>query len=428
MEKITMPHNADFERAVLSSMLILEDDRATILQRLKAVDYYLSAHREIFQSISNLDFKGLAPEPSLIDAEIKSRGSAVDPMLINEILDREPIAINLEYYIETLKDLALKRRLAEIGNVIFKKAVNGEDLSGRGVHDYALQKIIDLGACNDVENESLSNTLCEIVSGIEDNASAMGKIPGVPTGFYDLDDLIGGLKPCNMYVIAARPGRGKSALAENIAVNAALGGVRVQIFSMEMSRQQLAVRWLAAESEIDLKRIEHFQLSDSDKIKINDAARKLYKLGIDIYDRGGLSNLDLEQLCRQFKARNNIGLVIVDYLQLASGQHPKNPVKDTGDVSKSLKRIAQNLRIPVIGISQLSREAAKVQMPQTHHLRESGDIEQDADVIIMLSTWDKEGSAGVRELNVAKQRQGPEGTIRLSWVKEFTQFLNLYEG
>lgn len=421
----TMPHSTDFEKALLASCLLYPDDRATITDKLKPSDFYTTPNRIIFQAIVSLEAKGLAPELEILVDEIKRQGKDVDLAYLSSIFDREPVAVNVSHYIEKVRDLALKRRLAELGNAIFKKALAGDDLSGNDVSDFALQSLIDLGAAsNGTMNMPVSEVIQSIVADLSDNASAAGKVPGTKTGFFDLDSLTGGLRPGQLWVIAARPGLGKSALAGNIAVNVAMQGVRVQIFSMEMSAEQLAMRWLAAKSKLSLKRLEHYKVQAHEWKQIHEAAEKIYKLGIDIYDRGGLSNVELARLCRQFKAQNNTGLIIVDYLQLAHGQHPKNKVQDTGDVSRTLKEIAMNLKIPVIGLSQLNREAEKVERPGLRHLRESGNIEQDADVVVMLSNTD---DPTLKFIDVLKQRQGPRGNLRLYWSGELTSFFNLHE-
>jgi len=341
---------------------------------------------------------------------------------LSELADNIPPSVNIGHYIEKLENLALKRALVKAGNTIYKMSADPSAGSGLECLDKAMQILIELARTGTSDrNISIADSILEVCENIQEAYECGGKVQGIKTGFYDLDGLINGLHRGNLYLIAARTSEGKSAFAGNIARNVAGDGHPVQIFSLEMTHADLSSRLLSAEGKLKFSKLQRGELDVAEWQRFTDAASAFDNTPLYINDTAGLSIMDLMRLARKYKAQRGIELIIVDYLQLMRGQHPENKVQDVSDISRTLKIIAKDLSVPVIALSQLNRniEHRQDKTPQLSDLRDSGQLEQDADVIAFIHSVD-----GEKVVRVSKNRHGPKGKVRVYFAEDFVQFHN----
>jgi replicative DNA helicase len=413
------------EQSVIASCIAYPDDRQEILTRLKSEFFYSERHTLIFEAIDQLAAAGLEPDlrsiaKQLLDSEnLEKAGGGT---YLSELLDNIPPSVNINHHIEILQNLALKRALVTVGNAIMKMGSDKNAGSGLECLDKAMQLLIDLASTGTIDrNISIADSILEVSEQIQQAFENGGKVRGIETGFYDLDDLINGLNRGSLYLIAARTSEGKSAFAGNIARNVAGRGHPVQIFSLEMTHADLSSRLLSAESKLKFSKLLRGDLDQNEWQCISNAACVFDDMPLYINDTAGLSDLDLMRLARKSKAQRGIELIIVDYLQLMRGQHPENKVQDISDISRTLKIIAKDLQIPVIALSQLNRniEHRQDKTPQLSDLRDSGQLEQDADVIAFIHTVN-----GEKVVRISKNRQGPKGKVRVYFAEDFVQFQN----
>lgn len=436
MEELVPPQNLEAEVAVLGSMLTEEEAIARAIELLDEGCFYHDSHQKIFSAITRLYNDHRVVDLLILTDELKKK-KLLDEVggegYLAKIAASVPTAANIEHYSRIVKEKAVLRSLIDSATRIAESAHAGEG-SADDVLDEAERLIFEITSRR-IKGGSFS--LKEIIKDSLETIDALYQrkehITGVPTGFREFDQRTAGLQRSDFIVIAGRPSMGKSALALSIAEHVgAAEKIPVAIFSLEMSKEQLVQRILCSHARVDAHKLRTGFLSKEDWPRLTNAAGKLSESPIYIDDTPALSALELRAKARRLKSRHQIGLIIVDYLQLMRGPAAaENRQQQISEISRSLKALARELSVPVIAVSQLSRavESRTDHRPQLFDLRESGAIEQDADVVVLLLREDyyrpTKDNEGIAELNIAKQRNGPVGTIRLAFIKEFVRFENL---
>ena len=433
------PQSIEAEEAVLGGILL--DNRAfdQAVESLSAEDFYRESHRRIYQALIDLDEKGEPADVITLTECLKRRGdleAAGGAASIAELVDRTATAANVGFYAKIVRDKAILRRLVEAGSDIAQKAGMGASDVGE-ILDQAEQSVLDIANRRMRPFAPLEEIVVSAVSQIEELYHNPSALTGLPSGLMDLDRLTSGFQRADLIIIAGRPSMGKSALATNVGQYACgETGKAVGLFSLEMPKEALVMRMLCGEARIDSTKVRTGALTDDDFPRLAMAAGQLADLPFFIDDTPGLSVLELRAKARRLKRENEdkggLGLIIVDYLQLMQAHRSvDNREQEISMISRSLKALAKELDVPVIALSQLNRavEARADKRPMMSDLRESGAIEQDADVIAFIYRDDFYNKAspdqGVAEVIIAKQRNGPQGTARLAFRKEFTRFENL---
>jgi len=438
------PHSVEAEQSLLGGLLI--DN--TAWDRLGGVltdkDFYRPEHALIYKVIQRLVGDNHPADVITVHEAVKSEqgGDLVGIDYLNSLAQSTPSAANIKGYADIVRDRSILRRLIEVSDNIVNSAFVPEGRSVRTLLDEAESRILQIGEegsrkADYLEIEPLLKT---VVARIDElyNRQGGSDITGIATGFIDLDKQTSGLQKGDLVIVAGRPSMGKTAFALNIAENVALAeGLPVVVFSMEMSGEQLASRLLGSVGRVDQSRMRTGKLQDDEWPRVTDAIARLSNTQILIDETGALSSLELRARARRI-ARNfggTLGLVVIDYLQLMSGSGSENRATEISEISRSLKSLAKELQCPVVALSQLNRglEQRPNKRPIMSDLRESGAIEQDADLIMFIyrdevyhpdTTQDK----GMAEIIIGKQRNGPIGTVRLSWQGPYTKFDNLAMG
>lgn len=446
------PWSEDAERAVLAAMLISGDAIVTALELVSEDMFYREGHRRLFRSMSSLHATGAVVDPLTLSNELEQRGdlaAAGGKEFIGGLLDEVPTAANIEHHCRIVRDKALRRRLIETATSLVREGHESPaDVSE--LLDLAEHKILELNDSRGNEGFTrIKLLLWSAMERIEALRTAGGNLTGVPSGFMDLDKMTLGFQPADLVIVAARPSMGKTAFVLNVAQYAAIeGNVPTAVFSLEMSTQSLLLRMLASEGYVDAQRLRSGQLTAQDTSNLAKAAALLQQAPIWIDDTPGLSVLEVRSRARRLKSQSDIKLLIVDYLQLLSGPpNSESRQQEVSAISRSLKALAKELDIPVVALSQLSRASeqrgGENRRPQLSDLRDSGAIEQDADVVLFIyrpemneRPYDDQGNPrmvsgttdipldGYAEVIVAKQRNGPTGHIRLHYRKQHTRFEN----
>jgi replicative DNA helicase len=448
----TPPHDLGAEKAALGGVLIKPssfDEMATVLT---VDDFYLPAHREVFEAMVELDKRRLPFDPIAIADELKNRGTLSrlqgGEAYLMELAADVPTAENIATYVRIVKEKATLRRLigecAEISSRAYGEFGNYEEFL-----DEAEGKIFKVAQQNRKEGfRAVGEMMNEVLENIEVRARDGKEVTGVPTGFKKFDEMTAGLQPENLIIVAARPGMGKTSWAVNVAVNAALHHrIPVLIFSLEMSKYELMERMLAGEARIDSSRMRRGMIEYSDwKNRIYPAGGRLSSAPILIDDGASPSILEIRAKARRFKGDPRYfppperhadgreiprqGLIVIDYLQLARGMGGKKEEtreREIADISRGLKGLAKDLKLPIIAISQLNRglEKREEKTPQLSDLRESGAIEQDADLVLFIhreEMFNPEGEKGKAQIIVGKNRHGATGNVPMTFIKEYTRF------
>jgi len=448
----TPPYSEAAEQAVLSAMLL---DADALLRATEHVDesmFYRESHRRIFRAMLALSERGEVIDPLTLTEEL-SRKSELDAAggreYIAYLVDVVPTAANVEYHARIVREKALRRRLIEVSTSIVSEAFDSA-LPAAELLDAAEHSIFEVNQSRGTEGFTrVKELMYEAMERIEQLHLAGESVTGVPSGFRDLDEITAGFQPSELIIIAARPSMGKTAFVLNIAQNAALDAkTPVAFFSLEMSKQSLLQRMLTSEARVDAQRLRKGKLRDDEFVQLGRAAGLLSQAPVWIDDTPAISLLEMRSKARRLKAENNIGMIVVDYLQLMQGPaSAENRQQEISTISRSLKSLARELRVPVVALSQLSRapeqRAGDNKRPQLSDLRESGAIEQDADVVMFLyrqeyydvlegkdpSQPDKDGktSQGLAEVIIGKQRNGPTGNVTLFFNRQYTRFEN-YSG
>ena len=430
------PQNLDAEMAVLGSMLLDEDALVAAAEFVEESAFYKEAHRKIFSAILSLYKNHVAVDLVTLTDELKRRtwlDEVGGPSYLATLTSVVPTAANVEHYCRIVKEKAILRALIKAATHITTECYE-EPASPDLLLDRAEARIFEI-ASKKIKHDAVSvkELIKSSIETIDTLYQRKGFITGLPTGFEELDHMLAGLQPAEFIVVAGRPAMGKSSLALSVAEYAALiQHVPVAIFSLEMSKEHLVQRMLCSHARINAHNVRSGMLSTSDWPKLTQAAGKLSEAPIFIDDTPGISVLELRAKARRLKARQGIGLAILDYLQLMEEpSRSENRQQEIALISRSLKALARELTIPVLAVSQLSRapERRETFRPRLSDLRESGSIEQDADVVLLLFREDyynpTEENRGVAEVLIGKQRNGPTGTVKLAFIKEYTRFESL---
>ena len=436
--KRILPHSAEAEQSVIGAILLDPDAIMTVSELLLPEDFYTLQYKTLYNGMLSLYQEGKPVDPvtlqnKLREQEVPEELCSVE--FISNILSSVPTSANVKYYAEIVKEKAVLRRLIRVSESIANDCYQDtEDLNV--LLDNTERQIFDV-----VQNRSTSDFVpikqiaLETLESIQNAAKTVGAVTGISTGFYDLDSRTAGLQKSDLILIAARPSMGKTAFVLNIAETVAMrNNTSTAIFSLEMSRIQLAKRLISMNSKVDSQHMRVGNLADEEWGKITESTILLGESPLVIDDTPGITIAELRSKCRKMKIENDLGLVIIDYLQLMSGscgRRNESRQQEISDISRSLKALAREIDCPVIALSQLSRavEGREDKRPMLSDLRESGAIEQDADVVMFIYRdeyyhRDSEDK-GIAEIIIGKQRNGPTCTVKLKWLSEFTKFANL---
>ena len=432
-----LPHSVEAEQAVLGSMLIDPRCVPDVIEQLRPEDFYIRQNREIYETIYSMFNFSLTIDPVTVLENMRKNGVYDENVSRNYILrqmDTTPTAANVGEYVAIIRDKTLLRRIAETAGDMTAMVQQGTD-SGQDVLEAAEQRVYAIRQGRAARGLTpISAVLLDVYDRLNELAASDAAVPGLSTGLGDLDLAISGLNKSDLILLAARPGMGKTSFALNVALNVAKAVHKtVAVFSLEMSREQLATRLLASEALVENNRLKTGALRETDWEKIAGAATILNKVDIRIDDNPMLSVADMNAKCRRL---DDLGLVVIDYLQLMTsaggkGYAGENRQQVVSDISRMLKIMAKELNVPVICLSQLSRASEKRddKRPMLSDLRESGAIEQDADIVLFLYRDDyyNEDSEkhNIAECIVAKNRHGETGKVELRWMPEYTQFSTL---
>ena len=429
------PQNIEAEQSILSAILIDNNTLPEVLETLSEKDFYREVHQKIFAAMVDLFERSEPADLITMTNILKEQGqleSVGGATYLSELVDTIPMATNAAHYAKIIHEKATLRRLIEraasITSRCFEDRGDMEDIL-----DFAERSIFDISE-DKVRPafHSLADILTDTYKAVEQAYENKVLVTGVPTGYRELDQITSGFQPGDLVVIAGRPSMGKTALALNITQSAtAATGIPSAIFSLEMSKEQLSLRLLSSEARVDSSKMRGGFLKESDLARINRAAGTLYDLPIYIDDSPAISALEIRAKARRMKMEKGLGFIIVDYLQLMRGRaSAERRDLEISEISGSLKALAKELHIPVVALSQLNRkvEDRSNRRPVLSDLRESGAIEQDADVIIFIyrdevyNTEPDNPNRGIAEIHVAKQRNGPIGTVKLTFLEHCTRF------
>ena len=424
------PYSVEAEQAVLGSMLISSACVPGVIEQLKPEDFYVETNRLIFDTISQMFTEGRPIDPVTVLDEMKAAGykNHANREYFLQLIETTPSATNVEEYTAIVRGKSMLRELQQASSEIIDMTRQEEE-DPQTIADLAEQKIYAVRQGREVKGfASINEAIREVYDQLDELAANPGKLPGIPTGFSMLDQYIGGLNKSDLILMAARPGMGKTAIALNMALHAARkSGKTVVIFQLEMSKSQLATRLLSSEALVDSKKLRMGNLNDDDWQRMAGATDLLQRLPILIDENSGITVPEMKAKCRRLG--KDLGLIVIDYLQLMhSPKHSDNRVQEVAEISRSLKIMAKELQVPVLCCSQLSRgpESRSDKRPMLSDLRESGSIEQDADIVLFIYRDDyynnESEKKNAAELIVAKNRHGETGTVELQWMGQFTSF------
>jgi replicative DNA helicase len=435
----SLPSSIDAERSLLGSILVNNENYYRVVEFLRPEDFYLDSHRVIFRNMTMLMENSRAidlitlQDELLRNASLESSGGIG---YLSGLLDGIPHLVNIDHYIDIVRDKALLRQMINTASKTIAECFDQAE-PAEAILDQAEQALFNLS-----EHRTKSGFVS--VREMEEDAEKLltklyedkEMITGVPTGFTDLDRMTSGFQPGDLVILAARPSMGKTALVLNVAGHVALKrSLPVGIFSLEMSKQQLLMRFLCAESLVDAHKVRTGYIGKDDFRQLIDALGVITRAPLFIDDSSSLTIMEMRAKARRLKAEHGLSLLIVDYLQLMSGYgRVENRVQEISGISRGLKALAKELEVPVIALSQLSRAPEQRQgdhRPQLSDLRESGSIEQDADVVLFIYREEvykrDEENEGKADLIISKQRNGPIGVVKLAFLKQYTKFENLLE-
>ena len=431
----SLPYNLEAEQSVIGSMLIDKTAISRVVEVLKSDDFYRDSHKVIFSAIYELYQKDTPIDMITLLEHLRSAEkleASGGITYISEISNSIPSTANLSSYIKIVEDKSTLRKLIKSSTEIIENCYNKQD-DVEAVMDIAEQKVFNISQKKNAGDFEPMNTVLERgFLEIERIFNNKGETTGISSGFPELDDKTAGFQKGDMILIAARPSMGKTTFALNLAEYAALRqGKSVAVFSLEMSKEQLSYKLLCSEANVDMSKLRHGDLEDRDWENIAKASGPLAAAKIFIDDTAGTSVMDMRSKCRKLKMEHGIDMIVIDYLQLMTGSNTESRQQEVSEISRSIKALAKEMQCPVIALSQLSRapEQRTDHRPMLSDLRESGSIEQDADLVMFLyrdeyyneETEDK----NVAELIIAKQRNGPIGTVKLAWIGQFSKFARL---
>ena len=432
------PQNMEAEQAVLGAIFLEPSSLTLASEMLIPEDFYRGAHQRIFNAMLKLNDKGEAIDLVTVTEELAATKLLEDVggiSYLSELAGSVPTAANIEYYAKIVEEKSLLRRLIRTATSIAQDSYTREDEVDALLGE-AEKNILEVSQRKSAGSfHQIKDVLVRTYDNIEVMHNRVGDITGIATGFAELDKMTAGFQRNDLIIVGARPSVGKTAFALNIAQNVATKtDENVAIFSLEMGAEQLVMRMLCAEGNIDAQRLRTGSLTDEDWGKLTMAMGSLSNAGIFIDDSPGVRVQDIRAKCRRLKQeQGGLGMILIDYLQLVlgSGRSGENRQQEVSEISRSLKALARELQVPVIALSQLSRgvEQRQDKRPMMSDIRESGSIEQDADIVAFLyrdDYYDKESeNKNIIEIIIAKQRNGPTGTVSLAFVKEYNKFVNL---
>lgn len=439
------PHSIEAESSVLGGLLLDNGAWDRVGDLLLDSDFYRHEHKLIYAAIGSLVNASKPADVITVSEHLQNQGKAAEMgglVYLNALAQYVPSASNIRRYAEIVRERSILRKLVSASDEIATNAFNPQGKAIDRILDEAEQKIFNIGEEGSRLKQgfqSMDTLVVALLDRVQEMADNPNDITGVPTGFYDLDRMTSGLQPGDLVVLAARPSMGKTAFAINIAEHVALNeGLPVAVFSMEMGASQLAVRVVGSIGRIDQGHLRTGKLSDNEWPRLTEAIEKLRTVSLHIDETPGLTPSELRANARRLSRQcGKLGLIVVDYLQLMSGSggsNGDNRATELGEISRGLKMLAKELQCPVIALSQLNRsvEQRTDKRPMMSDLRESGAIEQDADIIMFIyrdDYYNKESKdPGVAEIIIGKQRNGPTGTVRLTFLKNLTRFESLASG
>ena len=432
------PQNIEAEKAVLGAMLIKKDAIIEVQEILRPEDFYREAHKVAYEAMLKLTDNEEAVDIVTLTEELRKEEQLErvgGVRFVTDIANTVPTAANISYHAKIVKEKAELRRLIDAATAIAAAAYEDTD-EVANIMDDAEKRILAVAAGQSTDGfEPMKTILLRTFDRINDLYDSKGNITGISTGFKDLDNLTSGLQPSDLVLVAARPSMGKTAFTLNMASYIGLHNLgTVAFFSLEMSKEQLMQRMLCSEGGIDAQRLRTGQLEDEEWTRLVETANRLNNAPIFIDDTAGITVMEMRSKARRLKAEHGLSVIFIDYLQLMQGRPSKNSdnrQQEISEISRSLKALARELNVPVIALSQLSRsvESRQVKRPMLSDLRESGSLEQDADIVMFLyreDYYDKDTEAkNITEVIIAKHRNGPVDTIKLFFQKEFTKFRDL---
>lgn len=427
------PQNLAAEQSVIGSMLLDKNAVVKVIEMLRPESFYRDAHRYIYESVIELFDRGEPVDLVTVTENLRKSGkldAVGGSVYVADLLNSVPTSANVEYYARIVEEKAVLRRLIEAGTRIVSDAFSDPDDVDQ-ILDSAEKAVFDIALKRVREGfNRIDSVIKRVLDRIDSLYGKKDAFTGIPTGYPDLDQLTAGFQNSDLIIIAARPAVGKTAFALNIAQNVAIQHkIPVAIFSLEMSKDQLAQRMLCSEGEVDAQKLKTASLSDTGWKKLTRALGRLSEAPIYIDDAASITATEIRAKARRLKIEKGLGLVIVDYLQLMKGKaRVENRVQEISDIARSLKTLARELDVPVVALSQLSRavEQRTDRIPRLSDLRDSGEIEQTADVVIFIHRDDyynpQSERGNVAEIIIAKQRNGPIGSLELVFRKEIAKF------
>lgn len=435
--KRVLPHSLEAEQSVVGAMLMDKDAIMTAAEIVSREDFYQTAYGILFEAMVELFNEGKPVDLITLQERLKEKD--VPPEITSlefarDLLTAVPTSANVKYYAEIVMEKSMLRKLIKLNEEIENMCYLGRD-SLEAVLETTEKRVFELvQKRNTGDYVPIKQVVLNALDKIEKSSKTKGTVTGIPTGFIDLDYKTSGLQPSDMILVAARPSMGKTAFVLNIAQHVAFRSNKtVAIFSLEMSKEQLVNRLFSLESQVDAQLLRTGNLKDSDWEKLIEGAGVIGKSKMIIDDTPGISISELRSKCRKFKLEQGLDLIIIDYLQLMTGRvggRAESRQQEISDISRSLKGLARELNVPVIALSQLSRavEQRPDHRPMMSDLRESGAIEQDADVVMFIyrdDYYNKDTDMkNIAEIIIAKQRNGPIGTVNLAWLPNYTKFAN----
>ena len=434
-----LPHSADAERAILGAIILDNGLVNQAIELLRPEDFYVRAHYHIFRAMISMSERGSEINPILLGEELRRDGVLEQTggvAFISDLTYGLPHFTNIGHYAKVVHDKSLLRQLVKVANKVTSEALEEED-EAEVILDHAEQMIFALADERTRQGFAHVKPVADqLLEKVQEMSGRSAMLTGLTTGFTELDTMTSGLQPSDLIIVAARPSMGKTSLCLTLAQNAAIqAGAVVGIFSLEMSKESLVMRMLCSEGRVDAHRFRSGYLSRDEWARLAGALGALAETKIFIDDTPGISVLEMRAKARRLAAeQKKLDLIIVDYLQLMSGSSRRSESRqqEVSQISRELKGLAKELNVPLIALSQLSRapESRTDHRPQLADLRESGAIEQDADVVGFIYREEQynrtEENAGIAEFIISKQRNGPTGTVKLAFLKEFTRFENMW--
>ncbi len=435
MTQPTLPSNVDAERATLGSVLLNRDALAAIESWLKPEFFYVERHALIYEAMVQCFNNRVPPDTRTVAEELRRRGQLDNVggvLYLSELIETVPTSYHIEYYARAIERTSTLRRLINTGAQIAALGYD-EQREIDDTIDKAESLLFDIAQKRTTQDfvhiSSVVDTYFEQLNYLQEHR---GEVMGVQTGYRDFDQITGGLQRSDLIILAARPGTGKTSFAMSLAYNVAMYFQQtVAVFSLEMGREQLVQRLIAMETQIDTHRLRLGQVPDNQLKVVFEAMGRLSQAPIYIEDTPGISVMELRSKARRLKSQHGCDLIVIDYLQLMSGRGKENRVQEVSEISRGLKALARELNVPVIALSQLSRavEGRQSHVPMLSDLRESGSIEQDADIVMFIyrdELYNKESDKkGIAEIHIAKHRNGPVGVVNMRFDPATTRFADL---